>query len=121
MEGNVPDVSKGSLMIPPNWGPDAVVCDPWYHEWFAVEALTDWQTKMKRILIDASTKKPAAKAVEKSAAIAEHNEQEFAKIMLRTNTFDRVAYLPHGDPGLMKLACSNIQIGAHATRYFERA
>ena len=33
---------------PASWGADAVVCDPWYHEWFAVS--TDWKRKGERIL-----------------------------------------------------------------------
>ena len=32
---------------PDSWGPDAVVCDPWYHEWFAVA--TDWKAKFADI------------------------------------------------------------------------
>jgi len=32
----------------PDWGPSAVVCDPWYHEWF--HASVDWKRKGKHIL-----------------------------------------------------------------------
>jgi hypothetical protein len=37
MEAYVPETSQGSNNVAPDWGPDAVVCDPWYHEWFAVQ------------------------------------------------------------------------------------
>lgn len=37
----------------PAWGPDAVVCDPWYHEWFVVSE--DWGRKGRRILQSTST------------------------------------------------------------------
>ncbi len=33
---------------PASWGPNAVVCDPWYHDWFL--AATDWDRKIKHIL-----------------------------------------------------------------------
>lgn len=33
---------------PASWGDEAVVCDPWYHEWFHVN--TDWKRKGERIL-----------------------------------------------------------------------
>lgn len=33
---------------PASWGNDAVVCDPWYHEWFHVSS--DWKRKGERIL-----------------------------------------------------------------------
>jgi hypothetical protein len=33
---------------PANWGDSAVVCDPWYHEWF--EASIDWKRKGELIL-----------------------------------------------------------------------
>lgn len=32
----------------PDWGPGAVVCDPWYHEWFVVSE--DWGRKGRSIL-----------------------------------------------------------------------
>ncbi|CAA0116075.1 Uncharacterised protein [BD1-7 clade bacterium] len=34
--------------LPPSWGVNAIVCDPWYHEWFYVEK--DWHRKIKHIL-----------------------------------------------------------------------
>jgi len=38
-----------SLMDPPaNWASDAVVCDPWYHEWFGVNK--DWTRGLYSIL-----------------------------------------------------------------------
>src|SRR5262245_42358035 len=37
---------------PASWGPKAVVCDPWYHEWFSVA--TDWDRKIIYILRDAA-------------------------------------------------------------------
>ncbi|MBB3060834.1 hypothetical protein [Microbulbifer rhizosphaerae] len=33
---------------PQGWGPNAVVCDPWYHEWFLVR--DDWNRKIRHIL-----------------------------------------------------------------------
>jgi hypothetical protein len=48
-----PQVSLASLGTPPQWGPDAVVCDPWYQEWFAVcdpQNAHQWTAKMSRIL-----------------------------------------------------------------------
>ena len=33
---------------PLNWSPGAVVCDPWYHEWFEVGA--GWDKKISQIL-----------------------------------------------------------------------
>jgi hypothetical protein len=45
-----------TVEAPPNQNPGAplaaafsVVCDPWYHEWFGIQA--DWSRKMKRILL----------------------------------------------------------------------
>lgn len=32
----------------PAWPPDAVICDPWYYEWFAVNP--DWTRKVRQIL-----------------------------------------------------------------------
>jgi hypothetical protein len=32
---------------PPSWSPAAVVCDPWYHEWFFV---SEWDRKFPHIL-----------------------------------------------------------------------
>jgi hypothetical protein len=45
---------------PPGWGMNAVVCDPWYHEWFGV---ADWKAKIPFILSEAIGSKvfPGAK------------------------------------------------------------
>lgn len=39
----------------PNWGLSAVVCDPWYHEWFI--ASVDWKRVGKHILQSTSKNK----------------------------------------------------------------
>jgi hypothetical protein len=39
--------SKGAP--PASWGLDAIVCDPWYHEWFIVGH--DWNRKLQQILM----------------------------------------------------------------------
>jgi hypothetical protein len=33
--------------VPPGWPKDAVICDPWYHEWFTMD---DWSRKVSQIL-----------------------------------------------------------------------
>ena len=55
MDPATPQVSLASLDTPPQWGAHAVVCDPWYHEWFAVsgpQTLSQWTAKMSRILAE---------------------------------------------------------------------
>jgi hypothetical protein len=37
-----------ALDEPPGFGPHAVVCDAWFHEWFSVQ--NDWERKMRSIL-----------------------------------------------------------------------
>lgn len=41
---------------PLGWGPNAVVCDPWYHEWFLVRE--DWSRKIRHILHESSGIQP---------------------------------------------------------------
>ncbi|MCF1457233.1 MAG: hypothetical protein LPH21_06600 [Shewanella sp.] len=41
----------------PNWPANAVICDPWYNEWFIVEK--DWCLKMRLILAAAEQEQPA--------------------------------------------------------------
>ena len=36
------------ISVAPNWPADAVICDPWYHEWFAVAV--SWPGKIRQIL-----------------------------------------------------------------------
>lgn len=36
------------VAVAPNWPADAVICDPWYHEWFAVAV--SWPSKIRQIL-----------------------------------------------------------------------
>lgn len=58
-----PSKTFATLNEPPKWGPNAVVCDPWYNEWFSIHAKLEgaapannpagnleWHRKMKRIL-----------------------------------------------------------------------
>jgi hypothetical protein len=46
---SLPKTTEADLEKPPAiWGPFAVICDPWYHEWFAVPF--DWSRKMPQIL-----------------------------------------------------------------------
>lgn len=37
---------------PASWSPTAVVCDPWYHEWFRIA--DDWNRKIGQILRESS-------------------------------------------------------------------
>ncbi len=105
MDPGVPDISKATLMIPPTWGKAAVVCDPWYHEWFSVESLDDWQSKMKRIVADTSSA-PRHK-IERDAAVASGDTTPYAKTMVYKWEFARLAYLPHPVPDLTNLACTS--------------
>jgi hypothetical protein len=114
MDPNVPKVSTGTLTIAPVWGPDAVVCDPWYHEWFAVESIADWQSKMKRIFADANARPLAL--TEGKAAAAAGTKQEYAKGLIKRWKFDRLAYLRHGDTALTQLACGLEPMRASAKR-----
>ncbi|MCF1457232.1 MAG: hypothetical protein LPH21_06595 [Shewanella sp.] len=41
----------------PNWPANAVICDPWYNEWFIVEK--DWCLKMRLILETTERRQPA--------------------------------------------------------------
>jgi hypothetical protein len=44
------DQVKGchAVSAAPNWPADAVICDPWYYEWFAVAS--SWTAKVRQIL-----------------------------------------------------------------------
>lgn len=35
-------------IVPADWPNDAVICDPWYHDWFSVKS--DWSRKIRSIL-----------------------------------------------------------------------
>jgi hypothetical protein len=89
MQASVAKESSGSFARAPDWGPDAVVCDPWYHEWFAVSSASDWKTKMKRIAADAQR-----------LSVADVNAKEDTAWR-----FVRLAYLAHGDPEITRAAC----------------
>jgi hypothetical protein len=89
MQASVAKESSGSFATAPEWGPDAVVCDPWYHEWFAVSSASDWKTKMKRIAADAQR-----------LSVSDVNAMESTAWR-----FVRLAYLAHGDPEITRAAC----------------
>lgn len=103
MEATTPEKSTGTFIIPPKWGPAAVVCDPWRHEWFRVESVFDWQAKMKRII--AETKELPPEWIDKKVAEREDNKRGYAESMKKVWTFTRKAYLAHPTTALVQLAC----------------
>jgi hypothetical protein len=106
MDPTVPEVTEASLLIPPVWGENAVVCDPWYHEWFKVESLDDWQTRMKRILGETRNIRPDQPWLTKSIAETQGQTAAYAKTVMQNWNFKRLVYLPHRNPQLVQLACS---------------
>lgn len=105
MDATAPDLTHGSLLAPPAWGENAVVCDPWYHEWFKVESVNDWQSRMKRILSE--TLGLPAGALDRAKANEGGTEQTkyYAQNLVKTWRFKRLAFLPHGNADLTRLAC----------------
>jgi hypothetical protein len=105
MDPTVPEVTEGSLMIPPAWGENAVVCDPWYHEWFKVESLEDWQRRMKRILGETRNIAPDQPWLNKTVAASQGMTAPYAKTVMQNWKFKRLVYLAHRNPDLVMLAC----------------
>lgn len=106
MDTDVPKVTRASLVFPPNWGENAVVCDPWYHDWFKVTSVKDWQSRMKRILGETTGIAPNDSRLNLKSARDEGKTKEYAKAVTENWNFNRVVFLPHGKPGLVKLACT---------------
>lgn len=106
MDVTVPAVTKGSLTFPPDWGHNAVVCDPWYHEWFAVGSL-DWQPKMKRILGETLGIAPQDAHLNKAAVKNSAEATVYAKTMTAQWQFTREIWLPHVGPDMVEFASMN--------------
>ena len=109
MDPNVPNVTEASLVFPPKWGENAVVCDPWYHDWLKVTSVNDWQSRMKRILGETRNIAPDQPWLNRDVAHqrGKATEKEYAKSMADNWRFERQAFLPHGKPDLVKLACES--------------
>ena len=106
MDVTVPALTKGSLTFPPRWGHNAVVCDPWYHEWFEVGSL-DWQPKMKRILGETLDIAPQSPYLNKANVASSDQLQSYARGMTKEWEFERHVWLPHGTPDLIEFASVN--------------
>lgn len=109
MDPNVPNVTEASLVFPPKWGENAVVCDPWYHDWFKVGSVNDWQSRMKRILGETRNIAPDQPWLNRNVAHQQGKATEklYAQTVTDNWQFAREAFLPHGTPELVKLACES--------------
>jgi len=115
MDETVPKETYGSLSRPPNWGANAVVCDPWFHEWFPLlggDRL--WQRKMQQIL---SATIPLTPKVFQQMRLQAPNEKllpenqqnahivEAGKLFETKWTFIRDVYLAYPRTYHVKFAC----------------
>ena len=115
--------SKASLDQPPAWGAHAVVCDPWFHEWFSIHSqidpehagnvhatnpagLREWHRKMKRIL--AETRPNLRGNLDRTAAVAAGPDaaSAYEESMAALGTFQVKLYVAHTSKDFVHLAKS---------------
>jgi hypothetical protein len=115
MLSTVGDKSYASLNKAPHWGTDAVICDPWYHEWFPVEGdQFRWRSKMAQIVnatLGISPADPGVKSSKKIASISSPSKdiKSLSGYELWTEVeweFKTLAYLPNVSESQVQMANS---------------
>jgi hypothetical protein len=112
MLAETPQVSFASLGTPPVWGTDAVVCDPWYQEWFAVvdpQKENQWTAKMSRILAETQPRLKNTAWLDRQVADKEGKRTQYESMKAEKFRFERLAYLAVVPTELKSMACQRLE------------
>jgi hypothetical protein len=107
MDPMTPETSLATLAAPPQWGTHAVICDPWYHEWFAVrdpDRPTQWTAKMSRILSETQPTLKGGPWLDRGIAQQRGQLAAYDQMLAEEFHFHRLAYLAVVPPELKAMA-----------------